>query len=73
MYRFIDTVSIDIMSIAGYHHDREPREERTVDRSEARKVRLERRDPASDGPVAVHRRVHFPEIGTDCNNLARKV
>src|SRR5918995_27479 len=47
MYRFIDTVSIDVMSIARYHFDREPREERSVDGSEAREVRLKRREPAS--------------------------
>src|ERR687890_531383 len=47
MYRFIDTVSIDVMSIARYHVDREPREERSVDGSEAREVRLKRREPAS--------------------------
>ena len=58
MYRFIDTVSIDVMSVARYHFDREPREERSVDGSEAREVR---------------RKGHFPEIDTDCNNLARKV
>src|ERR687889_2516346 len=49
MYRFIDTVSIDVMSIARYHFDREPREERSVDGSEAREVRLKRRDTASRG------------------------
>src|SRR5918995_1945672 len=49
MYRFIDTVSIDVMSIARYHFDREPREERSVDGSEAREVRLKRRDSASRG------------------------
>jgi hypothetical protein len=47
MYRFIDTVSIDVMSITRYHPGREPREERSVDGSEAREVRLERREPAS--------------------------
>src|SRR5918994_256231 len=49
MYRFIDTVSIDVMSIARYHFDREPREERSVDGSEAREVRLKRCDSASRG------------------------
>src|SRR5215210_8080411 len=49
MYRFIDTVSIDVMSITGYHPGREPREERSVDCYEAREVRLERRDPISGG------------------------
>src|SRR5215208_4045496 len=47
MYRFIDTVSIDVMSITGYPPDREPREERSVDGSEGREVRLKRREPAS--------------------------
>jgi hypothetical protein len=47
MYRFIDTVSIDAMSITRYHPGREPREERSVDGSEAKEVRLERRDPVS--------------------------
>src|SRR5215208_4090195 len=49
MYRFIDTVSIDVMSIARHHPDREPREERSVDGSEAREVRLGRQEPASGG------------------------
>src|ERR687889_615805 len=47
MYRFIDTVSIDVMSIARFHVCREPREERSVYGSEAREVRLKRREPAS--------------------------
>jgi pimeloyl-ACP methyl ester carboxylesterase len=45
MYRFTDTVSIDIVSIAGYHHCKKPREESGVDASrmtgEVREVRLE--------------------------------
>src|SRR5215212_4287086 len=49
MYLFIDTVSIDVMSITRYHPCREPREERSVDRSEAREVRLGRREPDSGG------------------------
>src|SRR5215210_372297 len=49
MYRFIDTVSIDATSITGYHPGRGPREESSVDRSEAREVRLERQEPASGG------------------------
>jgi hypothetical protein len=49
MYRFIDTVSIDIMSITRYHPGREPREERSVDCSEAREVWPERREPGSGG------------------------
>src|SRR5215212_2136524 len=44
MYRVIDTVSIDVMSIARYHFGREPREERSVDGNE---VRLKGREPAS--------------------------
>src|ERR687897_2377068 len=47
MYRVIDTVSIDVMSIAGYHFGREPREERSVDGNEVREVRLRGREPAS--------------------------
>src|ERR687890_2288963 len=49
MYRFIDTVSIDVMSITRYHPGREPREERSVDRSEAREVWPKRREPDSGG------------------------
>jgi pimeloyl-ACP methyl ester carboxylesterase len=45
MYRVIDTVSIDAMSITGYHRGKKPREERDVDGSgmagEVREVRLE--------------------------------
>src|SRR5215218_5223460 len=47
MYRVIDTVSIDVMSIAGYHFGREPREERSVDGNGVREVRLKGREPAS--------------------------
>jgi len=50
MYRVIDTVSIDVTSIRGYHPGRKPREERSVDGTETREVRLEQREPASDGP-----------------------
>src|SRR5919107_5204715 len=49
MYRFIDIVSIDITSITKYYPVREPREEKYVDRSEAREVWLERPDPVSGG------------------------
>src|SRR5918995_1418096 len=49
MYRFIDTVSIDVMSITRYHPGRGPREERSVDASEAREVWLEQCEPASGG------------------------
>jgi hypothetical protein len=41
MYRVIDTVSIDAMSVTGYYLSRRPREERSVDGSEKREVRLE--------------------------------
>jgi pimeloyl-ACP methyl ester carboxylesterase len=45
MYRVIDIVSIDAMSITGYHRDKKPREESDVDGSgmtgEVREVRLE--------------------------------
>jgi pimeloyl-ACP methyl ester carboxylesterase len=40
MYRFIDTVSIDVMSIAGYHPNRKPREEGLVEAGTLREVRL---------------------------------
>jgi hypothetical protein len=49
MYRFIDIVSIDVMSITRYHPGRELREERSVDCSEAREVWPERREPGSGG------------------------
>jgi pimeloyl-ACP methyl ester carboxylesterase len=41
MYRFIDTVSIDVMSIARYYQDRKPREEGTVEAGTQREVSLE--------------------------------
>jgi pimeloyl-ACP methyl ester carboxylesterase len=41
MYRFIDTVSIDVMSITSYDPGRKPREERSVDGSMIDEVRLE--------------------------------
>src|SRR5665809_28899 len=41
MYRVIDTVSIDATSVTGYYLSRKPREERSVDGSEKREVRLE--------------------------------
>jgi hypothetical protein len=51
MYRFIDTVSIDVMSITGYHRDRKPREESTVEAGTSRELRLE-------GGV-----IRYPEVG----------
>ena len=41
MYRFIDTVSIDVVSIAGYYQDRKPREEGTVEAGTPRELRLD--------------------------------
>ena len=73
MYRFIDTVSIDVMSIARYHFGREPREERSVDGNEVREVRLKGREPASGILRRFAGEGHFPEIDTDCNKLACKV
>jgi pimeloyl-ACP methyl ester carboxylesterase len=52
MYRFIDTVSIDVMSITGYYQDRRPREEGTVEAAAFREVRL-------DGGV-----IRYREVGT---------
>jgi hypothetical protein len=40
MYRLIDTVSIDAMSITGYYLIRKPREEGTVEAGTQREVRL---------------------------------
>src|SRR5829696_6137946 len=59
MYRFIDTVSIDVMSITGYYLDKRSREESAVDASlikgEVREVRLEqgviRYREVGSGPV----------------------
>lgn len=59
MYRVIDTVSIDVMSISGYHHGKKPREESDVDgrgmAGEVREVRLEqgviRYKEVGTGPV----------------------
>jgi hypothetical protein len=44
MHRFIDTVSIDVMSITGYHPVKKPQEEGTVEAGTLREVR-------SDGDV----------------------
>jgi pimeloyl-ACP methyl ester carboxylesterase len=52
MYRFIDTVSIDVTSIAGYHHHEKPREEGTVETGTLGEVRLE------------HGVIRYREIGT---------
>jgi len=41
MYRFIDTVSIDAVSIAGYHLGRKPREESGEEGREAASKRKE--------------------------------
>ena len=57
MYRFIDIVSIDVMSIAGYHLVRKPREEGTVGAGTQREVRLDggelRYRDVGTGPVLV--------------------
>ena len=52
MYRLTDTVSIDVMSIAGYHLDRKPREEGTVEAGTRRELRL-------DGGV-----IRYRDVGT---------
>jgi pimeloyl-ACP methyl ester carboxylesterase len=52
MYRFIDTMSIDVMSIAGYYQDRKPREEGTVEAGTLRELSL-------DGGV-----IRYREVGT---------
>jgi hypothetical protein len=58
MYRFIDTVSIDVMSINDYYVFENPRGE---ERSGSKRC------------GEYERRVYPREIDTDCNTLARKV
>jgi hypothetical protein len=71
MYRFIDIVSIDVMSINGYHWFRRPREEGTVEAGTLKEVALQHDFPDARLEAVVGSRALVPEDGPD--QLARLI
>ena len=71
MYRFIDIVSIDVMSIKGYHRFRRPREEGTVEAGTLKEVALQHDFPDARLEAVVGSRAFVPEDGPD--QLARLI
>ena len=64
MYRFIDTVSIDVMSITGYHRFRKPREEGIVEAGTLKEAALQHDFPDARLEAVVGSRAFVPEDGS---------